>query len=246
MKEIDFLPEWYKNGRRRQINYRLQYIILSGVFAVMMVWNVVSSGSISNVRAKYTEMQTKQEQSEKISLKLDDFKRDIAALHEKEILLDSIDSKINVSDVLAEISFLVNERVVLSRIEMISENIPEKKEKEQSSQPLTVVKSSNMSFGNNTWNPIGNIRFKIMISGVAASGSDVAVLLCELEDSPYFNTVNLAYSRDAGVRKTTGNVQQNNTSILSVNQENSNSNGDVIRVNEFEIDCYLANYSIQK
>ena len=70
MKEIDFLPEWYKSGRRRQVNYRAQYIILSGVFAVMMVWNYVSATSVSKVRARNMEMGTSRTQSEKVSAKL--------------------------------------------------------------------------------------------------------------------------------------------------------------------------------
>jgi hypothetical protein len=37
MKEIDFLPEWYKNGRRRRMRYRTQYAVLGCIFVVMHI-----------------------------------------------------------------------------------------------------------------------------------------------------------------------------------------------------------------
>jgi len=65
MKEIDFLPEWYKSGRRRQVSYRTQYIALGGVFVVMMVWSLITTHSISKARAQYAQMATNQAQAEK-------------------------------------------------------------------------------------------------------------------------------------------------------------------------------------
>ena len=32
MKEIDFLPEWYTSGKRKTAAYRIQYVILGGIF----------------------------------------------------------------------------------------------------------------------------------------------------------------------------------------------------------------------
>ena len=215
MKEIDFLPEWYKNGIRRQVNYRVQYIILVGAFAVIMVWNYVSSGSISEARARYMQMENIQAEAEKASVELDKYKQEMEILHEKEKLLDSIDSNINVSNVLAELSFLIDEKIVLSRVELISELIPDNQETEMNTQSMSVVKSS--ATGNKTSKLIGNVRFKVIIDGVAANSSDVAVLLCQLEDSEY--------SRDA-----------------EINKKQNNINGINFKVSEFEIVCYLSNY----
>lgn len=241
MKEIDFLPEWYKNGIRRQVNYRVQYIILSGVFMVMMVWNFVSAGSVSRARAKYTQMEKTQIQIENATEELGKYKNEIAVLHEKEKMLDSIDSNINVSNVLAELSFLVDETIVLSKVEFISEKINEKSDNGKAPQSMSVVKSSVQ--GDNSGALLGNVRFRILIKGVAANGSDVAVLLCELEDSPYFNYVNLLYSKDSEVKKVTksmNSVQQDAYDGL-MNNQNKTSNEN-INVSEFEISCYLSNY----
>ena len=243
MKEIDFLPEWYKSGRRRQVNYRMQYIIFSGVFVVMMVWNFISANSLTNVRAKYMEMETKQEQSEKVSAKLEDFKVEINMLHEKEKLLDSIDSKIIVSNVLGEISYLVNERIVLSRVELVSEKIPDKPSKDKSLKSLSVVRSAGSSSVNNM--QIGSLRFRVVVAGVAANGSDVAGFLCRFEDSSYFGHVDLSYSRDAevkAVKSSLVNSAKDASMEAGLNQKSNNKSMENIQVSEFEITCYLSNY----
>ena len=56
MKEIDFLPEWYRSGRQRQMRYRTQYIALGGIFAVMMVWNLVCICSLSSAKTQLARM----------------------------------------------------------------------------------------------------------------------------------------------------------------------------------------------
>ncbi len=236
MKEIDFLPEWYKNGIRRQVNYRLQYIILSGVFLVMMVWNLVSAGYVSKVRAKCMQMENTQMQSEDASVELDRYKNEIAKMNEKEKILDKIDSNINVSNVLAELSFLVEEKIVLSKVEFISEKFNDKSDNGKVSQSMSVVRPS--AQGDNSNDLIGNVRFRIVIKGVAANGSDVAVLLCKLEDSQYFNHVNLLYSKESEVKNT--KTQKNSFDEL-MNNQNAKSNEN-INVSEFEINCYLSNY----
>jgi len=244
MKEIDFLPEWYKSGIRRQVNYRLQYIILSGAFAVMMVWNFVTAGSISNARAKYMQMGKIQLQSKVASIELEQCKSEIAVLHEKEKILNSIDSNIDVSNVLAELSFIISERIVLEKVELISELIPDKQNTEQKSQSLSVVKSTVP--GSSTSTLLGNVCFRVLIDGVAANGSDVAALLCDLEDSPYFNRVNLLYAKDSEVKapkSRLSNPQLDMAADGPVNNQNINIiNREPVKVSEFEISCYLSNY----
>ena len=165
MKEIDFLPEWYKNGRRRQVNYRLQYIIIGGVFAVMMVWNHVSVDSLAKVRAKNMELETRQSQSEKVSAKLEEYKKEISVLHEKEKILDSMDSKIIVANVLAEISYLVDESIVLEKVDFISERIQDQYISEKALLPASVVKAANSGI----YNPM-NLRSPCDEGRVISSG----------------------------------------------------------------------------
>ena len=109
MKEIDFLPEWYKSGQRRQVSYRAQYIALGGVLVVMVVWNFIATHSISKVRAQFAQMSTKQAEAEGLSVKLAELKSELRGLQEKAESIEDIDSKIDVAGVLAEMSFLIDE-----------------------------------------------------------------------------------------------------------------------------------------
>ncbi len=197
MKEIDFLPEWYKNGKRREVSYRTQYIALSGVFVVMVVWNFITTQSISKARAQFVQMETKQIRAEGLSIKLDELKSELRGMQEKAETIEKIDSKIDVSDVLAELSFLIDEKIVLNNVEFVAEKIESRQQESQSPRVTTVVRAVRTTLNENQELPLGDVRFRVVISGVAADGGDVAALICNLEDSPYFCQVVPSFSRNA-------------------------------------------------
>jgi Tfp pilus assembly protein PilN len=248
MKEIDFLPEWYKSDKRRQVSYRTQYIAISSVFAVMMLWGFISTRSISKARAQIAQLTTKQTQAEIVSAKYAGIEDEIKALRKKAESIEEIDSKINVASVLAEMSFLIDERIVLKKLEFVAEKFENGQEKKSSSVDNVVrVVQSNM--GNKKALPLGNVRFKVIIIGIAADTNDVAALMCKLEDSPYFCQVVLSYSRgneEIGMERVSSSKAGVN--VAQENEHNKNLVSETgtqgkIQVNEFEINCYLANYS---
>jgi two-component system phosphate regulon sensor histidine kinase PhoR len=59
MKEIDFLPAWYRNNRRRQISSRTKYAGLVGISVVMMVWNFIATHLFSKAAAKLAQTELK-------------------------------------------------------------------------------------------------------------------------------------------------------------------------------------------
>ena len=123
MKDIDFLPEWYRTGQKRQVNYRTQCIVLSGVFVVMAVWSLAAARSISNVRAELTQMAERRGQAESTSAELAEVGSELKKLRQKVGFIEEIGSRIDVASVLAEISSLIDEMVVLSKVEFISEKV---------------------------------------------------------------------------------------------------------------------------
>lgn len=246
MKEIDFLPEWYKSGKRREISYRTQYIALGGVFVVMVVWNFITAQSISTARAQFAQMETRQTQAKGLSIKLDELKSELRGLQEKAESIEEIDSKINVADVLAEMSFLIDEKIVLGNVEFIAEKIENKRQDELLPRTSNVVRAVRAAMSGKQELPLGDVRFRVIIGGVAADASDVAALICILEDSPYFCQVVPSFSR------TTVITVAGNSSLYS-KIKNENTKGTVqknegniqIQVSEFEISTYLANYREQ-
>ena len=245
MKEIDFLPEWYKSGRRRQVNYRTQYFVLGGIFIVMIVWNFVTSHSMSKANAQVAEMSTQQKQSEKVSAKLIELKNEMNLYHKREGLIENIDSRINIASVLAEMSYLIDERIVLNKIELVSEKFADIQDKEASRQTSAVIRAMRSGFGSKQDLPIGDVQFKVLVAGVAADASDVAALICKLENSSYFNQVVLSFSRNAHMETGSSDLPHIRTKLASEatnslrNEIESKGN---IQVSKFEISCYLANY----
>jgi len=127
VKEIDFLPEWYKSGKRRQIGYRAQYAVLGGMLVVMVVWSLVATYLVSKTGRELAAAQPKQWEAELVSQEFARIQSQVTKLQKKADIIAGIDSKINVANVLAELSFLIDEKVVLSRVEMVAERFVEDK-----------------------------------------------------------------------------------------------------------------------
>ncbi len=241
MKEIDFLPEWYKSGQRRQVSCHTQYIALGGVFLVMLVWNFIDTYSISKARAQFAQMSTKQAEAEGQSAKLSKLKSELRGLQKKAESIEEIDSKIDVAGVLAEMSFLINERIVLNKVVFDAEKIEYKQQAEQSSRTGTVVIAARTKLIDKRKLPLGDVRFRVMIGGVAADASDVADLICWLEDSPYFCQVVPSFSRTTVISASSKSSLRSRTKNVNSGREAEGN----IQVSEFEISCYLANYREQ-
>ena len=66
MREIDFLPDWYKNGRKRRTSYRRQYIAVGCIFAVLAAWSFAEEFTVSKTKAELNNMQIYSKQENKI------------------------------------------------------------------------------------------------------------------------------------------------------------------------------------
>lgn len=218
MKEIDFLPEWYKSGKRRQVSYRTQYLAMGCALLVMVVWSFVTANSISRGEAELRQTTPIQNQSEGTSLDFDKVKSQVMQLKKQAGQINKLDSKINIANVLAELSYLVREKIVLSDVEFVAEQFEQQHSNNSSSSAVRPARRGSTA---KTQFPLGAMRFKVMIKGVASDASDVAELVIKLEDSPYFCRITSSWRN--------GNV-------------NTHAGNEKLEVSEFEIGCYLANY----
>jgi len=226
MREIDFLPEWYKSDKRRQAGYRTQYIVLGGLLMVIMVWNFVAGYSVARASAELVHLRLQRTKAEDISKEFTGIKNKVTELQKKTDVLAAIDSRINIAAVLAEISFLMDEKIVLGKVEFTSEKFAGIGGGESNSG--SAVRVARFEPAGKETPLLGDVRFKVVISGQAPSGSEVANLVCRLEDSPYFSQVCPSFSQNRKAKA--GAVAA---------EENS-------QASEFEISCYLANYSQAK
>ena len=47
---------------------------------------------------------------------------------------------------------------------------------------------------------LGDVKFKVVLGGIAADASEVGEFVCRLEDSPYFCTVYPAFTRNKQIK----------------------------------------------
>jgi len=244
MKDIDFLPDWYKTGQKRQVNYRMQCIVLSGVFLVMTVWSLATTRSISKVKAELTQMTAQHDRADHASAELVAIKSELTKLQGKIRSIEEIDAKIDVASVLAEISALVDEMVVLSKVEFIAEKPDRGRGTRRTTGPGAVVRVARAPLDKKNDLPIGHVRFKVTLAGVAADATDVAALVSRLEESLYFRRVVLSFSRNAQVGNEMA-VSLRDVDVLRQTAETESragATGGKLQVSEFEINCYLGNY----
>ena len=224
MNEIDFLPKWYKNDRRQQISYRTQYIVLGTIFVAMLVCNLATTRSISKAAAEVAEAEPMAIAAKDVSREFARMKTEIAGLQQKAKYIEAIDSGIDVASVLAEISFLIDKKIALSKVEFVAEKLSGK-------QWVTPNNSSAVRIAGSLAGrkdlPLGDVRFKAVLSGVASDSRNVAELICKLEDSPYFCQVIPSFSKNKKIKA------------------QGSASGKELQVSEFEISCYLANYLLQ-
>jgi hypothetical protein len=204
----------------------------------MVVWNFIGAHSISKARAQFAQMSTRQAEAEGLSVKLAELKSELRGLKEKAEFIEEIDSKIDVANVLAEMSFLIDERIVLNKVVFDAEKIEDKRRAEPSPRGGTVVRAVRTKLNEKRNLPLGDVRFRVVIVGVAADASGVASLICKLEDSPYFCDVVPSFSRTAEINVTSNSSLRSGTK----NANSGRESGGKIQVSEFEISCYLANY----
>jgi hypothetical protein len=229
VKEIDFLPDWYKNGRRRQIGYSAQYIALGGILVVMVVWISTMTYLASRASQELEAARPEQQEAESVLREFASVQKQVDGLKEKAEVMTEIGSRIDVANVLAELSFLIDEKVTLSTVQIIAEKFAEEKKKGSS---RTAVRTASGKRGEEK-DLSSDVRFKVVISGIAVDAGCVADLICKLEDSPYFCLVYPSFSKEGQIKDQTRRSDTRGSALRSMEDH---------QVSRFEISCYLANY----
>jgi hypothetical protein len=234
VKDIDFLPEWYKEGHRHRVHMRHQYAILVCAVCAMITYNVTATHRINQVSAGIDRLDDQRRIAEQVVYEFDATNRQLRERQAKVDLIAQIDSKIDVSAVLAELSHIINSRVVLSRLEFISEPMDSAKEENRNN---AAVRPVSVSSGKSV--ALGDVRFRIVMGGVADNAGDVGDLAEKLEESPYFRQVYPSVPRTGKIEMTVA------TAAPSGGQRDSAPAArgrEALQASEFEITCYLANY----
>lgn len=193
MNDVDFLPQWYKENRRRQQSVQRQYVILAALFLVMIVWNSVALRSIKRVSAELSVHELQQRQAEHVSFEHQDLMEKMKRIEETVLSLERLDSRVDVAAILAELSALVDDNTVLQQVELLS--VPYAQEqvawtREGAAEALSDPEALTRQLA-------GWAQISVFLQGVAQKAGDVAEFIRALEASPYFSQVHLKYSKYA-------------------------------------------------
>jgi len=184
MNEINFIPDWYSRGKSRRRSYRMQYIALGCVFGVCALWSFVSGMALSNARAEAdSQARAAAVSNTAVASEYSQIQAAINQLSQKKQVLSKLDNKIDVAALLAEISFMIDDNIVLDKIELQSEYFSDKS-KSANSRAVTIGRSSANS--KLSQEPV---CCKVILKGIAATAGDVASLISKLESSLYLRNI---------------------------------------------------------
>ncbi|MFA6186949.1 MAG: hypothetical protein WC770_07050 [Phycisphaerae bacterium] len=192
MREIDFLPDWYKHGRVEHRKYREFYVAIGLIVLVMVVWSVFANGRVAVVKAKNATLRNAKLIQTRGQAEYDSAQNQFYQMQAKQRMLDSVKSNMAVSNVLAEISHLLNGRVVLKKLEIKSEPLPSQNSAKNEIQVYSADSDKSKMFDN-------KVRYKIVLGGLAADAAQVAETINMLEMSDYFFQVIPGFSRNIPV-----------------------------------------------
>ncbi|MFC1763706.1 hypothetical protein ACFL6U_16725 [Planctomycetota bacterium] len=229
MKDVDFLPDWYNESRRRQSSVRVQYTALGIIFLIMVVCNSLATRSISMASAEISLAEPVRIRAEYTSMEVEKRQQHLNQLHEQMSLAEKLDDHFPVASTLAELSGLLNDHLIMKRLQFTAQAFADPGRP----QDTTIQKSKTRSTDSNslllTLHPL---RFRVVIEARATDAQAIAQFLSDLEESAYFDHVHLRYSRNSGLAQADQKVM--------ADADDNTAGGKLRYLTDCEISCYVA------
>ena len=192
MREIDFIPDWYKKTRKKNTNYYRQYLIVGGLTAILVVWSFVNGLNVAKAKAEVEDIKLCSQTGENITTVYSELKKKYEVLNGNLELVGKVENKLCFSDVIAEISHLASENILVKEMHINSELFSEEKKTGRASK-ASALENDDAVF------PPGPVKFKVTLKGLASDSLAVADLIKKLEQSSYFKNIIPGFSRNKEV-----------------------------------------------
>lgn len=191
--ELDFIPTWYHENRRRRNWYLRRYLVIAVITGLWMLGNLFSGTVISKAYADLEGLRSTYEKGLQIIFQSRRLQEDISLLSQQRRLISRLRPRTAVTPVLAELSRCIGERAVLTDLTLSQvplETIFE-------SAPKSAAVSVKFSPGQKAeWQKDTDTVARIRLAGFALDGAEVAALISRLEESEYFTQVIPVYSKN--------------------------------------------------
>jgi hypothetical protein len=211
---------------------RKQYIALVAVFLLMMTFNLTATHRASRIAADMARHAEQQMRAETVVHEFNLVTNELNQLKTRANLMKGIDTRFDVAAILAELSHIVDESVVLSKIDLLAE--PFAKAKDDVASRSGIVRAARGA-GTQVQMPLGDAKLRVVVAGVAIHQMHVADLVCKLDESSYFQQVRLSYSRPQTLTDSTRAAKPRD-------RMTDGTAAEPLEATAFEITCYLANY----
>jgi hypothetical protein len=218
MTEIDFIPQWYRAGRKRRLWHHRQYLILGLVVALVAIWCFIAGRGLSHAMAELAAMRSDMESGIRKMQHYEQLQSRYSELQAKENLLDAILPRTPYTAVLAELSHCIGPDVVVKKLELRAEPIESADKAGYANGSAKTRPDGLTAAGDKSSADFVPAQTRVVISGYAADAKQVAELISAMEQSSYFFRVAPVYSK--------------------------NSTADKRNITEFEIRCVLADFEL--
>ena len=168
MKDIDFLPEYFQDDRKRRIGLQRQCLFLCVIFLIMILSNALGSRSISKVRAELVYNEKQCTEAGQIGFEFARLKENMARIKSVQDLIAKLSVNPDIASIMAQLSELIPQNIVLEDLDIT-----------RKSAAYSADKS-----------------FFIHLQGRALCVSDITVLMRAMEESSGFSAVSLVYSKN--------------------------------------------------
>ncbi len=216
--ELDFIPSWYHENRRRRNWYLRRYLAIAVLTGLWIVGNLLSGSMVSKAYADLEGLRSTYEKGLRTILQTRRLQEEISVLNRQSRLVSRLQPRTLPSPILAELSRCIGERAVLKELTIVQ--VPLESLSLSAVKPGTAVRIRAGTGGRNDGAPASETVTQIRLVGLACDGAEVAALISRLEESKYFEQVTPVYSKN---ERLFGN-----------------------KVTGFEIQCVVADYTVRE
>lgn len=178
MKEIDFVPQWYRSSQRRRNDLAVRVACLCMLVAAMVAWSIRNLAVVQMAEADTAALQESYRSQRALLDQHAALQHRLQQLEERRALLQALRGGVRVEQVLAELSHLMPEAMALTNVTLRQHDRLEFKHS-QGSAP----------------GDRGSSQGLMEVDGLAASHLHVGSFLAALEQSPCFRELEMKYSK---------------------------------------------------
>ncbi|HOK67267.1 MAG TPA: hypothetical protein PK054_03395 [Anaerohalosphaeraceae bacterium] len=192
--ELDFIPSWYHENRRRRNWYLRRYLAIVLLTGFWIVGNLFSGSIISKAYADLEGLRSTYEKGLQTILQVRRLQEEISILNRQSRLVSQLRPRTALTPVLAELSRCIGERAVLT--ELTISQVPFESAVDSSPKTGTGIQVRLSTNKKGDWLKDSDTVTRIRLAGFALDGSEAAALISRLEESDYFTRVIPVYSKN--------------------------------------------------